>query len=180
LGVLGAIINGSNSGSKSTPVSSPPTTAVSAAPVAAKPGRVTDAELNYLEASASYLETANKVGTYVHSTMKGASNGSSTPRDIRTDLLSAKRIENAAYQGDYKGRIKGNIPGSFADVATNIDETHRLFQAAMNELLEYWADQNTAHIVSGVDILLRCVTLMNATMEQDTEKVKQLRGESPP
>lgn len=135
---------------------------------------MTEAERNYLGAAASYLKTGNEEGMRVAQTMAGAANGSSTLGDIKTAISSAKRIENAGYQGDYKNRIKGNIPSSVADVAANVEETHRSFQAAMTEVLEYWDDQNTAHIVSGTSALQHCFTFMNTTIAQTTEKMKSL------
>ncbi|MHB8411796.1 MAG: hypothetical protein ACYDDI_07585 [Candidatus Acidiferrales bacterium] len=108
-------------------------------------------------------------------TMAGASNGLTTLGDIRAALLSAKRVENAGYQEDYKNRINGDVPSSCVDLSKNIDEAHRLFQSAMNELLEYWKDQNTAHIESGTATLKRCVVLMNATINQATAKMKEFK-----
>lgn len=141
-----------------------------------KPTPITDAERTYLGAAASYLRTANIQGTKVAQTMAGASNGSSTLGDIRAALFSAKRVESAGYDGDYRGRIRGNVPNSFADIAKDIDETHRLFQAAMSEYLEYWKDQNTAHINSGERTLKRCILLMNATIGATTAKTKELKA----
>lgn len=138
---------------------------------------ITESERTFFGAAGSYLKTANSQGMLVAQTMAGASNGSSTLADIRTAILSANRIENAAYQGDYKSRTNVDVPSSVTDIATNVDETHRLFQAAMNEYLEYWSDQNTAHIISGGDTLKRCITLMNATIAQTTNKMEQLRAQ---
>ncbi len=44
----------------------------------------------------------------------------------------------------------------------------------MREFLEYWNDQNTEHIISVQRTLKRCVTLMNATTTELTEKMTQL------
>ena len=141
-----------------------------------QPNPITDAERTYLGAAASYLRTANAQGRKVAQTMAGASNGSSTLGDIKTALSSAKRVESAGYDGDYRARIRGNVPSSFADIAKNIDETHRLFQAAMSEHLEYWKDQNTAHIISGERTLKRCIILMNATIAATTAKTRELKA----
>jgi type II secretory pathway pseudopilin PulG len=141
-----------------------------------QPRPITEAERTYLGAAASYLRTANTQGTKVAQTMAAGSNGSSTLGDIKTAFSSAKRVESAAYDGDYRVRIAGNVPGSFADIAKNIDETHRLFQAAMGEYLEYWKDQNTAHIVSGKRTLKRCIILMNATIAATTAKTRELKA----
>jgi hypothetical protein len=108
--------------------------------------------------------------------MAGASNGSSTLSDIKSALASASRVESAGFDGDYRGRIRGNVPSSFADIGKNIDETHRLFQAAMSEYLEYWNDQNTAHITSGERTLKRCIILMNGTIAATTAKTKELKA----
>lgn len=137
---------------------------------------ITEAERTYLGAAVSYLTTANTQGTKVARTMAGASDGSSTLRDIKAALSSARRVESAGYDGDYRERIRGRVPSSLADIAKNVDETHRLFQGAMAEYLEYWKDQNTAHITSGGRTLQRCIVLMNATIAATTAKMKELKG----
>jgi hypothetical protein len=137
---------------------------------------ITEAERTYLGAAASYLSTANSQGMKVAQTMAGASNGSSSLSDIKAALSSARRVESAGYDGDYRGRIRGNVPSSFADIAKNIDETHRLFQGAMSEYLEYWKDQNTAHITSGEQTLKRCIILMNATIAATNARTKELKA----
>jgi hypothetical protein len=134
---------------------------------------ITNDERNYFGAAGSYLQTANAQGMNLARTMAGASNGSSTLDDIRIAILSAKRIENVAYLSDYKNRINGNVPTSVIDIAANVDETHHLFQSALDETLEYWNDQNTAHIISGNDALQRSVMLMNSTIAQTTETMGQ-------
>ena len=75
---------------------------------------ITEVERTFLGAALSYLQTANDQGTEVAQKMAGASNGSATLGDIRAALSSAKRIERAGYEGDYRSRIKGSVPSSFA------------------------------------------------------------------
>lgn len=137
---------------------------------------ITEGERTYLGAAVSYLATAHTQATKVAQTMAGASNGSSTLSDIKAVLSSARRVESAGFDGDYKGRITGNVPSSLVDIAKNIDETHRLFQAAMSEYLEYWKDQNTAHITSGERTLKRCIILMNGTIAATTARTKELKA----
>ena len=60
------------------------------------------------------------------------------------------------------------------NIAANLDETHRLFQSSMSEFLEYWTDQNTEHISSANDVLKRCVTLMNATIDATKKRMEKL------
>jgi len=88
----------------------------------------------------------------------------------------AKRVESAGYEGDYMARLSGKVPTSFSEEARNIDEKHRLFQAAMSEYLEYWKDQNTELIISGERTLKRSITLMNATIASMTAKMKELKA----
>jgi hypothetical protein len=133
---------------------------------------MTAAEKNFFGAAGSYLKTANFEAAELARKMAGASNGSSTLGEIKAAISSVMRVENAGYQGDYKGRIKGDVPSSGRAIATDIDETHRLFQAAMTEYLEYWKDQNNAHIASGQATLVRCANLMNKTIAATTAKMK--------
>ncbi len=138
--------------------------------------QITEEERTYLGASGSYLKTANAEAMNVARTAAGASNGSSTLSDIKDALSRAKLVENAGFNGDYRGRIKGNIPASFADIAKIIEETHRLFQAAVREELEYWKDQNTEHITSGSLTFKRCAILMNGAIAATTAKTKELKA----
>src|ERR1019366_821384 len=110
---------------------------------------VTEAQRTFVGASTSYLSTANEQGTRVATSMAGASDGSSTLSDIKSPLSVARRVESVGYEDDYLKRIGGKVPTGFAAIGKNIDETHRLFQAAMSEYLEYWNDKNPAHIASG-------------------------------
>jgi hypothetical protein len=153
------------------------------ASVAAKPakaanpnGSISEAERNYLGAAGSYLMEGNEQGTVVAKAMAGASNGSSTLPEIRDAISSAKHIENVGYLGDYKARINGNIPRTQTKVAADIDETHRLFQASMDEFLEYWKDQNLAHLDSGGATFKRCVLLMNATIKHLGPAIQKKNG----
>jgi hypothetical protein len=183
MGILGAIFAGNSSQNAITSNTSP--VAPASAPTnnskqhptqnSSKQRLITESERTYFGAAGSYLQTANAQGTNVAQTMAGASDGSSNLGDIRAALLSAKRIESAGYQGDYKNRINGDVPSSCVDLSKNIDETHRLFQSAMNEFLEYWKDQNTAHIESGNATLKRSIVLMNATINQTTAKMKEFK-----
>jgi hypothetical protein len=70
-------------------------------------------------------------------------------------------------------KIHGKIPASGTAIDANIDETHRLFQSAIKEYLEYWKDQNPAHISSGQLTLKRSVGLMNKTVAAATAKMKE-------
>jgi hypothetical protein len=180
MGVLAAILAGNRSQNALTSNTSPavsapaPTNNSRQHPAGnnSKQRPITESERTYFGAAGSYLETANAQGTNLARTMAGASDGSSSLGDIREALLSAKRVENAGYHGDYKNRINGDVPSNCVDLNKNIDEIHRLFQSAMNEFLEYWKDQNTAHIESGNATLKRSIVLMNATINQTNAKMK--------
>lgn len=73
-------------------------------------------------------------------------------------MFSTEAARVTASFGDYKNNVK-SIPPSGAAVGAEIDEAHQLFQSAMKELLQYWKDQNNAHILSG-----------SATMKKSIEK----------
>jgi hypothetical protein len=110
---------------------------------------ITAAERVFFGAALSYLKTANAEGSNLAKTMVAAGTGSITLSQMKTAISAAMHVENAGYEGDYKARIKGNVPASGAGIASQIDVAHRLFQAGLKEQLEDWSDQNTAHIVSG-------------------------------
>lgn len=150
----------------------PPTTQPAAAPAAAASAVANnDPALTFYVAAASYLGTANAQGLKVAQKMAGATDGSSTLSDIKAAISAAIRVENAGYEGDYRAR-RGPVPSGGAAFAKDVEETHRLFQAAMNEYLEYWKDQNIAHITSGELTLKKCITLMNKTIAAGTAKMK--------
>ncbi len=136
---------------------------------------ITEAERNFLGAAGSYLKTANDQGMKVARAMAGVQDGSSTLGDIRAAISKAQLVENAGYHGDYRSRIKGNVPSSLAHVQKQIEETHRLFQAAMSEYLEYWKDSNAAHLVSGNRTFERCVLVMNVAIEATNSEMKELK-----
>jgi hypothetical protein len=135
---------------------------------------ITPAEKTYLGAAISYLHEANTLGTKVAKVMNGANDGSSTLGDIRDAMESAKSLENVGYHGDYLDRIKGVVPKAFVREQQQIDDTHRLFQAAMKEYLEYWKDSNAAHIQSGSTTFKRCVLTMNAAIASTNVKMKSM------
>lgn len=130
---------------------------------------------NFLGAALSYLKTANEQGTRVAAAMAGAANGSTTLGEIRDAMRRALSVENAGYQGDYIGRIRGAIPAEYAPLAKDIDEVHRLFRAGLNETLEYWKDSNESHIASGQATFKRSVVLMNQAISATGTKMGELR-----
>lgn len=135
---------------------------------------ITEQERAFLGPALSYLHEANSLGNKVAQAMKGANDGSTTLGDIQEVISRAKSVENASYQGDYLDKIKGPVPATFSSEQTQIAETHRLFQAAMKEYLEYWKDSNTAHIASGNATFKRCITIMNSAIQATNAKMKKL------
>jgi len=127
--------------------------------------------LTYIGAAGSYLKTANEEGTHIAQTMAGLNDGSSTLNDVRNALTSAKQIEGVGF-ADYLDHTNGHIPAELNSLAKDVDETHRLFGDATNEFLEYWTDQNTAHIFSGQRTMERCVKLMNSTISSMTSALQ--------
>ena len=175
--IVGFVEFGERSPQHSTPPVAQSAPASTQSEEQARPNQtLTEAQRTYIVAAGSYLKTSNEQGMRVAQAMAGASNGSSTLDDIRDALSSAKRVEMAGFEGDYRDRINGVVPKEFAGSAKNITEGHRLFQAAMREFLEYWNDQNTEHITSGDRTFKRCITLMNATTTEMTGKMTQLEA----
>ncbi|MGC2421985.1 MAG: hypothetical protein WA405_10085 [Candidatus Acidiferrales bacterium] len=152
-----------------------PSSAVEESAASPTPGDAA-AERNFLGAAASYLITANQEEMKAAQTMAGATDGTSTLNDIRSALSSAKFIENAGYEGDYLERIGGRPPKRFAGLAASVDETHRLFQDATGEYLEYWNDQNVEDIESGNATMLKCVNVTNSTISEANKEMSTLKS----
>lgn len=149
-----------------------PSASFSAPPQSTRP--ITEEERIYLGAAGSYLKEANSLGTKVAQTMNGLNDGSSTLGDVRDAISTAQSVENAGYHVDYLDRIKNVVPASLNKEQREIDETHRLFQAAMEEYLEYWKDSNDAHIVSGAATFKRCILTMNSAIADANSAMKSL------
>lgn len=130
-------------------------TTTTAAPVA------TDSVAAFVGAAGGYLVTANKEGHAVAAASAGLQDGSTTLTDVQQAISNARDVENVAYVEDYEAHRGPRVPAAFALDTARLQETHRLFQDATGEMLRYWDDQNTEHIVSGTRTFRRAVLVMN-------------------
>jgi hypothetical protein len=109
-------------------------------------GTLSQPEKKYLGAALGYLSTLDKQNTRLATVMAGASTGESTLGEIKKTIERAQTVENAGYFGDYKS---ANPPPGYGSVDKDLNEIHDMYVAVFDEYLEYWKDQNLAHIPSG-------------------------------
>jgi len=128
----------------------------------------TEREIFY-GAAFSYLKTANEQQGRIARAMAGASNGSSTLTEIKQAINAAVRVENAGYFGDYKGKFANPFD---ADFAAELATIHKRFQAATEELLEFYKDNQSAHIESGAAALKKCMEMAHTAITSLTAKIK--------
>ena len=89
-------------------------------------------------------------------------------------MTNARRVDAAGYNGDYLERINGQIPEEFTELGSKVEETHRLFQAALNEYLKYWDDEMLAHLESGSRTFKQSVLLTNEAIADITREMQAL------
>lgn len=126
----------------------------------------------FIGASAAYLRAANDEEKRLVYTMAKITSGAATLGDIRDTLNYVQTIEAAAFT-DYQNGAGDSVLPKFAGIATNISEVHRLFGDATGEMLEYWKDQNPAHVDSGSRTLKRCTLLTNQAVASLTAILKR-------
>jgi hypothetical protein len=143
-------------------------------PVASVIHPVTEEDKNYIAAAGSYLNGVNTTSLEVAHTMVAVGNGSFTLSDLHKVILLAKSSEDAGYD-KYLDKTNGVvIPGRFSKARKELDQAHRLFQAAMKEYLGYWNDSNDAHIVSAQAIFKRSALMTNSAIDDMNLAMKNL------
>lgn len=136
--------------------------------------KITNEEKVFFGAAGAYLKTANDQGSRVARAMAGASTGKSTLGDIEAAVKRAVTVENAGYFGDYQMKVGKKIPALFAENAKDIDEAHRLFQAAMKEYLRFFSDHDTARITSAEAVFMNSAKLQNKSIAEISKKAARL------
>jgi len=136
---------------------------------------LTEAQKKYFQRAFGYIDTLNQQDIELAKTMAGASTGESTLSMIKNAIQHARFIENVRYSVDY-GPVP--VPQEFAQLDSKIRDCHRLHDAALEELLEYWNDQNIAHIESGFSSLQRTALLTNECIAQLSAKIDEVTANS--
>jgi hypothetical protein len=113
---------------------------------------------DYLGCAGGYLKSTNEVDGELAETMAGASNGSSTLDDIKSAVNRAISVGDAAWYGDYQ---KSPVPPEYQNLHAKIEKFRNLRQAGLQEILRYWKDDETNHIISGTDEWKRAINLQN-------------------
>jgi hypothetical protein len=135
---------------------------------------LSESEKKYFGAAGGYLGSVNKYDTVLAKAMAGASTGESTLGDIKEAIESTRDLLNAAYYGDYQSAPP---PPAFAALNKKIEKCKALHDSAFKELLAYWDDSNTAHIVSGSATLKRAALVTNECIAEVTKAMKRLSEE---
>lgn len=132
--------------------------------------RIPDDEQKYIGALTGYLNSTNDENLRLATMMGGASTGEYTLTEVKRAIERAQRIHSAAFHGDYKS---ARVPLQYVGIDAKITECNRLHQAAFEEYLQYWRDQNLAHITSGGAVFERaalvqqeCVRLMRGRLAE--------------
>jgi hypothetical protein len=134
--------------------------------------RPSDVEKAYLGAAGGYLKTQNGQGVTVATAMAGLNSGETTLTQVRKAIKDARFVTNMAFQGDYLKSDQLVVPPIFSHIDTIIRKSHTLRDAAYQEFLEYWKDENAAHIQSATKTLKRSEQLAQDAMVKLTAQMK--------
>ena len=106
--------------------------------------------------------------------MNGLNSGETTLSDVKTAIEDSKSNLEAAWQGDYLHYGDLAVPASFTEVDQKIKHSHALREAAYNEYLAYWKDQDVNHIESAQKTFVRSEQIAQAVIPELNAKMKQL------
>jgi hypothetical protein len=116
-------------------------------------------EARFYSVTISYFGMFKDQASVVLLAMVGASDLDS----VKRTLLDAESAESNGYEEYSRNRSKLAV-GKVRDIADSADESHRLFQEALGDMLMFWADRDPAHITHGGETLKHCIAMANATV----------------
>lgn len=126
----------------------------------------TELEKAYIGAAGGYLKTQNEQGLKVATAMAGLNTGATTLELVRKAIKDARFVTNMGFEGDYLKSGKLVIPETFSHIDKKVRGSYALRDAAFEEYLKYWKDNNVAHIESGTATFKRSEqTAQEATQE---------------
>jgi hypothetical protein len=135
--------------------------------------RLSETEKVYISSASGYLSTLDKQDKLVAQIIAGWNTGAMTMDDVKHSLNNAKFIENTAWRGDYLKYGELIVPEPFSALDKKLRKTHQQHRAAFGELLQYYADYDTSHIINGqesfrIAIILwtQCINDLGVIMEE--------------
>lgn len=109
-----------------------------------------DVVKEYIGHAVSYLHTLNKEDMKIAQAMVRFGAAEATLGDVKKAIKDSRFVEEYAWYGDYLDQGKLIVPQSLSALDAKIKRCHQLHVAAWNEMLEYWRDNNIAHLESGI------------------------------
>ncbi len=153
--------------------------------IPAAESRSTDTESDgvvkeYIGHAGSYLQTQNKQGLKLAQVMIRFGTGEATLGDVKKAIKDARFVEDYAWREDYLDHGKLVVPQSLSTLDAKIKRCHQLHVAAWNEMLEYWRDNNIAHLESGIAtgkvaamLANECLADLTVVMDSMLEQLEQ-------
>jgi hypothetical protein len=157
---------------------SPPsiaTQAIASQPESSNPAKISDAMKTYLGAAAGFLITHNAQGEKVAQAMAGANTGATTLTQIKKTIEGARSVTLAGFEGDYLKYGKLLVPDDYAEIDKLIRLSFSQRDAAYEEYLAFFADNNTAHIESASAAFMNSEQSAQKAQTALTAKMKALK-----
>ncbi|MHC4277817.1 MAG: hypothetical protein ACYSTI_10930 [Planctomycetota bacterium] len=131
-------------------------------------------EKEYIGRAGGYLSTLDKQDKLVAQIIAGWNTGTMTMDDVKHSLNNAKFIENTAWRGDYLKYGELIVPEPFSALDKKLHKTHQRHRAAFGELLQYYADYDTSHIING-QASFRVATILRIQCFNDLKAYLKIR-----
>lgn len=119
-------------------------------------------EKDFLNRAGGYLKSISNVDRELAQTMAGAPDGRSSFDEIKWAINKSISVGDAAWFGDYQ---KSSVPPEYQNLNDKIKRVRNLRQNGLQELLKYWKDDQTYHIISGNDQLKIAFNLLSECVE---------------
>jgi hypothetical protein len=133
-----------------------------------------DSKVAFIEAAGGYLKSQNSEGMKVAQAMNGLNTGETTMTEVKNSIEDSKSLVSAAWEGDYLHYGNLVVPDMFADIDKRIRRSHSLREAAYNEYLSYWIDQDTNHIKSASKTFKLSEEIAQSIVKDLTERMRKL------
>lgn len=132
-------------------------------------------EKNYLGAAIGFLTSHHRYATKVSKAMGKMADGQITLGQLRDVISEARIVMDAAWQGDYLQDGNLRVPPGYEEIDAQIRLSFEMRRAAYTEYLEYWNDQNPAHIESASATFERSEEVAQEAQKQLKERMARLQ-----
>ncbi len=139
-------------------------------PVVENAGPLTEDEKKYLGSVGGYLKSSIEANTELAQTM----NRQAPLPQIKRAVERARRIENAAFAGDY---LKNKPTDSYGRFDKDIREIHRSYNAAYDDYLRYFSTDELQYIETGSDKFKDAVNRSKSTLEAVNKALGEIKTE---